>query len=340
MRHLPVTSGDVSALVVSWLRECAISPHTKSRYRRDLGRLAGFLHTKGRGLLETRAEDITALAVVLAGRRTDLDQRSHPLRRSNTIATAATAWSSFFEHCVRHGRLASNPVAEARAATGRTAYPPHPHNEPHQLDERDLRALLVEAHRDDWLGGPLGASLVGLLIATGWRPERITGRWLADVSGQLDTASGRPAISCGDERAPLPEAVHGYLDAWIEHGRPTGHGPELFRDRSGYRPITAVDLMRLVNRCAQRAGLGESVTASQVARAAARLAERGIRPALPPLDELVRTAPAPEQLALPDTPDGYDSTPGRGQVSLFPLPDNVVRLPGRRGRNRRRRRAG
>lgn len=323
--------------MVSWLRESAQSPHTKGRYRRDLGRLAGFLHGKGRGLLDTRAEDITALAVVMSGRRTGLDRRVHPLRRSNTVATTATAWSSFFEHCVRHGRMTTNPVSQARV-NGATAYPPHTHNPPRPLQERDLVALVVEAHRDDWLGGALGASLLGLIIVTGWRPERITGRWLADLLTPADTG-GRPAITCGAEQVPLPEAVHGYLTAWISRGRPTGRGPELFRDRSGYRTITAVDLMRLVNRCALRAGLGETVTASQVARAVQGLTERGIRPELPVLEELERRAPAPEQLALPDSPAGYDDTPHRGQQTLFPLPDNVIRLPHRRRGWARRRAA-
>ncbi|WP_188317117.1 site-specific integrase [Solihabitans fulvus] len=335
VRRLPITtSADVSRLVVSWLRGHP-SQHTRSRYRRDLGRLAGWLLThRGRGLLDARAEDIIAFARTRTGRQHDLDHQAHPLRRHNTIATQATAWSSFYGFCVRDGALEANPVAAARAVDAAAAYPPHPHNPARHLDASALRNLLVEAHRDPWLGGTLGAALVGLLLASTWRPERVTTRHLVDVLDQVDPATGRPTVRAGDEWAPLPEVVHDYLRTWIETERPSGRGPELFRDRSGLRLITAVDLMRLVNRCAARAELGDTITASQVARAARELAHRDIDLALPDLAELRRCAPVPEQLALPDDPRDYDSAEVGGQHALIPLPDNVVPLARRARRTR------
>lgn len=324
-----VTSAGVVALVAAWL--CTHpSEHTRSRYRRGLGRFAGWLHShRGRGLLDARAEDIIAYAQVSTGRQHGFDHRAHPLRRHNTIATQATAWSGFFEFALQAGVVETNPVAQARALDATAAYPPHRHNTVDGLDAASLRALLVEAHRDPWLGGALGAALLGLLLATRWRPERITTRHLVDVLDQVDTASGRPASRVGAEWVPLPSVVHEYVLKWVEE-RPTGRGPELFHERSGIRSITAVDLTRLVNRCGVRIGAGDEVTAAQVARATDSLTQRGIDVELPSLAELRRVAPAPEQLALPDDPHGYAPAELFGQQALIPLPANVVPLAGRR----------
>jgi hypothetical protein len=142
-------------------------------------------------------------------------------------------------------------------------------------------------------------------------------------------------VCCGEDSVFLPEAVHGYLDSWLTE-RPRGHGPRLFLDRAGLRSVTAVDTMRLVTRCAARAGYGHTVTATQVGRAAQRLVQRGVPVDLPTLDELRRIAPAPEQLSLPEHPEDYDQDGGYGQQAMFALPENVVaiRRPRRRGRRR------
>ncbi|MCP3803799.1 hypothetical protein NLX83_31465 [Allokutzneria sp. A3M-2-11 16] len=308
-RTAPImTSAAVSRLVSAWLATIP-SEHTRARYRRDLGRLAGWLlGHRGRGLLATRAEDVIAYAHTLTGHRHDLDHRAHPLRRHNTIATKATAWSSFFTHCVRTGLLEANPVQQARALDPAAAYSPHPRNPAQGADADALRALVTEAHRDPWLGGSLGAALTGLLVVTQWRPERITTRTLADLS--------RRGMHDGEHWLPLPAAVVGYLDAWRAE-RPDVVGPHVFYERSGLRRISAIDLMRLVLRSAQRAGLGDALTATQAARAAAELSARGESVELPSLAELRRSAPAPEQLALPDDPREHDPV----QPALLPLPE-------------------
>ncbi|WP_143261478.1 site-specific integrase [Allokutzneria sp. NRRL B-24872] len=308
-RTTPImTSAAVSRLVTAWLATIP-SEHTRARYRRDLGRLAGWLlGHRGRGLLSTRAEDVIAYSHTLTGNRHDLDLHAHPLRRHNTIATKATAWSSFFTYCVRAGLIEANPVQQARALDPASAYPPHPRSPARSADAEALRALVTEAHRDPWLGGSLGAAMVGLLVVTQWRPERVTTRTLADLS--------RRGVHDGEMWLPLPAPVLDYLAAWRAE-RPDVVGAHVFYERSGLRRISAIDLMRLVLRSAERGGLGEGLTATQVARAAAEITRRGEAVELPPLEELRRTAPAPEQLALPDDPREHDPE----QPALLPLPE-------------------
>ncbi|MFB9907687.1 hypothetical protein [Allokutzneria oryzae] len=315
-----MTSAAVSRLVNAWMATIP-SEHTRRRYRRDLGKLASWLLVhRGRGVLATRAEDVIAYSHTLTGHRHDLDHRVHPLRRHNTIATKATAWSSFFAYCVRQGLLTANPVQEARALDPAAAYPPHPHHPARTVDAAALRTLVTEAHRDPWLGGSLGASLLGLLIVTQWRPERVTTRTLTDLS--------RRGVHDDEQWIPLPAELHHYLGAWLDE-RPDVVGAHVFFERSGLRRISAIELMRLVLRCAERAGLGDAVTATQVARAAAELTRRGVAVVLPPLAELRAVAPAPEQLALPDDPRENDAhQPGYGQQALLPLPEGVIRQTG------------
>lgn len=173
-------------------------------------------------------------------------------------------------------------------------------------------------------------------MAKGWRPARVTIRTVGEVLGRFGRVLDRWVIRAGEDSVPLPAVVRDYLAAWLNE-RPTGQGPRLWTDRTGLRAVTSVDVARLANRCAARAGYGDTITAAQVARAARQLTARGVPVDLPTLDELRRLAPAPEQLALPDDPDGYDDSGVDGQQALIPLPDNVVRIPRvprRRGRRR------
>jgi hypothetical protein len=304
------TSAEVKALTEEWLAGRA-SPHTRRRYRRDLGWFAAWLTAhRGRGLLDARVEDVLAFARARAGSREGLDHRVHPLRRHNTVATAATAWSSFYNHCVERGVLDSNPVAAARGLDAAAAYPPHEHGSARRLDETTLRTLLVHAHRDPWLGGALGTAAIGLLIATRWRPERV-------VTLNLDAALALP-----DLPAPVLEHLHAYAEEERPH---PARGPRLFWDRSGVRALSTIDLMRLVVRCAERAGLGGEVTATRVARAAGELHARGVPLDLPGLAELRRDAAGQQQMALPDEPGGYEPADVSGQQALIPLPPGVPR---------------
>ncbi|MFB9907848.1 tyrosine-type recombinase/integrase [Allokutzneria oryzae] len=313
----PVTTADLVRLVTTWLDTLA-SEHTRHRYRRDLAALATWLYLhRQRHLLDARATDVLDYCHVLTGRRHDLTAHEHPLRRHNTIATTATAWSSFYTHCTAIGLLTDNPVRQARALDPVAAYAPHPRRTPPPLDAAALRALITEAHRDPWLGGPLGASLLGLLIAVHWRAERITSCTLRDLAR-------RGGIRDRTRWIPLPPEVHGYLTAWLTE-RPTIDGHRVFTQPSGLRPITAIDLHRLVARCARRAGLGHSVTTTQLAHIAGALAAGGEPVALPTLEQLRHRAPAPQQLALPDDPRDYaPDWQDYGQQALLPLPGSLT----------------
>lgn len=323
-QHHRTTHAALSALVVDWLARYD-SHHTRSRYRRDLGTFAAFLHPPGRTVLEATDNDVRAWARHLAGSRADLDGNTCPTRATNSIAVKCSALSSFFRHCQTTGAIEHNPVETARAEKA-GSWTNRPAESDHVLDLEQLRTMLCATHRDPYLGGTLGVTLVGLVLACRWRPEQVTALTVAHALDRLTPGSTLPG---------LPSAVDTYLETWLAE-RPVVSLPGLFRDRSGQRRITAVDVLRLVHRTGVRADLGDDLTAPRLAKSADALAQHGTAVRYPTLGELRTDHPAPQQLALPDTPDGYDQTEDAGQAALLPLPDNIVPLP----RRRRTRRAG
>ncbi|MCP3804590.1 hypothetical protein NLX83_35500 [Allokutzneria sp. A3M-2-11 16] len=309
----PVTTADLVRLVSAWLTTLA-SHHTRDRYSRDLHALATWLYLhRQRHLLDARAEDVLDYCRSLTGHRHDLTAEEHPVRRRNTIATTATAWSSFYRHCTSTGLLADNPVRQARALDAVAAYVPHPRRRPPVLDAAALRAVVVQAHRDPWLGGPLGASMLGLLLSLHWRPERI-------ITATLRDLRRRGGIRDRSRFVPLPEPVLGYLAAWLAE-RPETDQRRVFVHPVQPRPLAVIDLARLAARSAHRAGLGPGTTPSQLSHAAGTLVAEGARISLPSWEELREMAPAPRQLALPDDPDGYHPDwQELGQQALIPRP--------------------
>ncbi|GAA4011287.1 hypothetical protein GCM10022247_37060 [Allokutzneria multivorans] len=308
----PVTTAGFVRLVSAWLATLA-SRHTRVRYSRQVGAFALWLllHQR-RHLLGARADDVVDYCRALSARRHDFGDEEFPVRCRNTVATAATALSSFYRYCAGVGLVVDNPVRQARAIDSVASYVPHPRRRPPELGAAALRAVVEQAHRDPWLGGALGASMVSLMLCLHWRPERITAATLRDI---------RRAGGIRDRArfVPLPPPVLGLISAWLAERPDTGHR-QVFVHPVQPRPLAAIELTRLVARATHRAGLGRGITPIQLSRTAGALAAQGLPVALPTVEELRTTAAAPRQLALPEDADGYDPDwQDYGQQALIPL---------------------
>lgn len=323
-----ISDTDLSHLVTGWLARYD-SHHTKMRYRRDLGLFAAFLHPHGKHLLDATPADVNAWTRHLSGRDTDFTGTGHAARTPNTIAVKVSAVSSFYRYCQQRDYLPCNPVERARDEHGAGTWVDRDHSETTPITPDELRAVLCAAHRDPYLGGPLGVALLGLMVALRWRPEAVVHLTVRNAVNRLDPdPEGIPRR--------LPAAVDEYLEEWLAE-RPVTSKPGLFRDNTGQRRITTVDVLRLVHRSAIRAGL-DDLTAARVVHTAELIHTQRRTFTYPTMDELRRDHPAPHQLAIPDTPDAYSQHEDAGQAALIPLPESVETSSRTRRRKRERER--
>lgn len=206
------------------------SPLTVDAYRRDLTRLAGFLHSRGLPLgaeaLEQRA--LEAFAVSLSG------------YSPATINRALNATSSFCSFLVRSGRLERNPVDNIVKPKKQRKLPNIP-----SLD--DCRALL-QAARD----GRERAMLL-LLMSAGLRRAELLNLRVTNVSADL-----RQLTVCGKGEKQrlvfLPDEAATALEEYLRLR--VGVSEWLFTNKAGRR-IGNTTFCRLFRRLMRRACLGD-----------------------------------------------------------------------------------
>jgi integrase/recombinase XerD len=242
------------------------SPHTVAAYRRDLGRLLAGL-PQG-----TRPAEVSLTRMREHLRALDADGLS-----PRSVARHLAACRSLFRFLKGEGRLTHDPtegIAAARQA--RTM--------PRVLRPEQVDALLAAPSG----AGPLDLrdrALLEALYATGARASEAAGLPLAGVLEALSApAEVRPLRVIGKGRKErivlLGARACAALEAWLVAGRPRldrGRGAgRVLLSRAG-RPITRVEVFRIVRRSLVRAGLPRDAASPHTLRHsfATHLIERG-----------------------------------------------------------------
>lgn len=206
--------------------ERGMSRHTVAAYRRDLGRYAAHLAT--RGITDPAAvtpEDITGHAVILG-------ETLAPA----SVARASVAVRSLHRFAVEEGLVEVDPAASV-------APPRQPQRLPKALPLDQIQALLA-APDTTVPEGLRDAALLELLYGTGARISEIVALDVDDVQRLVgvdaDPAAGLRLIGKGDRERLVP--VGGYarsaIDAWLVRGRPAYPNravPALFLNARGGR---------------------------------------------------------------------------------------------------------
>lgn len=218
------------------------SPLTVAAYRRDLERLAGFLHARGRSLATARATDLAAHLEAL--HRAGLGARS--------LARRLAAIRRFYRFARARAALSVDPAALLET-------PRPPRRLPRALSRADA-ARLVTAPGDGTPTALRDRALLELLYGCGLRASELVGLRPTDVDlhGQFLVCRGKG----GRQRlVPVGVPARAALQAWLARGRPglvRGRDPgTLFVNRRG-QPLTRQGLWLIVRRHGRALGLARA----------------------------------------------------------------------------------
>ena len=144
--------------------ERGLSENTLQSYRRDLGKLDGFLMSRGSTLYGAGREDLLAF----------LAREMQAGRSPRSVARYLSAFRQFYRWCVRERLIDEDPTALIESPRlGRSL--------PKALTESEVESLLAAPPEDE----PLGLrdrAMLELMYATGLRVSELTGLALVNLS--------------------------------------------------------------------------------------------------------------------------------------------------------------
>lgn len=238
---------DVWELTAAWLATKR-SEHTRAAYYRDLRAWLAWCQETGRDPLTARVRDAEMWGAWLV-------DAANPDRLADTSAARRmAAVSSWYRYLTKHSAAAGNPFA----AADRPRVDRH-HSATRWLSETDARRLVEAA---DAAHGPArrrNAAMIRLMVEVGIRVSEVVALPVTALGWQ---GSHRIIRVRGKGRKTtdrlLPAATAAALDAYLaerihREERPPTEGP-LFVTSSG-RPLDRVDVTRVVQRLAARAGV-------------------------------------------------------------------------------------
>jgi len=183
-----------------WM-ERGLSENTLSSYRQDLERFAGWLAERGSGLFEL---DGVLIYDYLA-------ERHRQGFSSRSTARFLSCARGFYQHQIREGRLAENPLALVDN-------PKLPRSIPKSLTEADVERLLAAPD----LGAPIGLrdrTMLEVLYACGLRVSELVDLTL----GQLNLRQGVVRVmgkGSKERLVPLGEEACDWLGRYLKEARP------------------------------------------------------------------------------------------------------------------------
>lgn len=238
---------EADSLFLTYLRhECGLSDNTVAAYARDLARFR--LWADSAGIADPRELDIARLGEYLAF-------LSGERLAASSIARHVASLKMFFRFLVLDGHL-------ERSAADLLHRPSLWEQIPHVLSERQVDLLLAAPTRDDRLWRR-DRALLEMLYATGTRASEVAALALTDL------ALAQRYVSClgkGNKQriVPFSPRAQAALQDYLTYERPAlvARQPSqsrLFLTRSG-RPITRVDVWKLVKKYARRVGVADRVS--------------------------------------------------------------------------------
>jgi site-specific recombinase XerD len=225
------------------LRGRNASAGTITEYRRNAGEFLGFLATRG---VDWRTPDRAAVRAYLAG----LADRE---LAASSVAGRLAAVRSLYRHALRHGRIATDPLAGVRA-------PRRPSRLPRVLSIAEAATLVTSPTRGTVRNEALArrdAAMLELLYATGMRISELAGLTLDRVD--LKRKRLRVIGKGTKERqllfgAPAASAMGRYLDVarpiLASRGDP---GSAVFLNASG-RPLSVRGARLVIEHWVEAAG--------------------------------------------------------------------------------------
>ena len=231
--------------------ERGLSDNTIAAYRRDLGRYAAFLRTKG--IHDARKVDEHAVAAFVSGLSSSTHGDGKPYR-ATSVVRALSAVRSFHRFLMREGDTDRDPSAGV-------IRPKLPRSLPRPLPVEDVLRLLAAPPE----GEPAGLrdrAVLETLYGAGLRVSELVGLDVDDVD--LDEGSVRVLGKGGKEReVPLGGYASDTIEAYLRRARP-GFATErsraaLFLNQRGGR-LTRQGVARVLGGAVKRAGLQGRVT--------------------------------------------------------------------------------
>jgi integrase/recombinase XerC len=238
----PDAANALEAFLAS-LRGRNASPGTITEYRRNAGEFLGYLASRG---VDWRTPQRAVVRAYLAG----LADRE---LAASSVAGRLAAVRSLYRHAMRHGRIATDPLAGVRA-------PRRPSRLPRVLSVDEAASLVTAPTRGTVRDEALGrrdAAMLELLYATGMRISELAGLTLERV----DLARKRLRVMGKGRKerqllfgAPAASALGRYL----EGGRPVlaargDPGSAVFLNASG-GPLSARGARLVLERWVRAAG--------------------------------------------------------------------------------------
>lgn len=220
--------------------ERGLSTHTLAAYERDLWRLLAFAQANGRlGPAEITTEDLRAFLFAL---------KDEGLA-ATSVARILSALRTYFRFLTAEGRVALDPTERLRT-------PKRPRRLPRVLTVDEVRALLEAVPVDRPLGWR-DRALLEFAYATGARVAELVGLELADLH-LVDQVALLRGKGSKERFVPLGRAALAALTVYLQDVRPRldrGQARHrVFLSARG-RPLTRMDVWRILRRAAARAGL-------------------------------------------------------------------------------------
>jgi integrase/recombinase XerD len=187
--------------------ERGLSEHTIAAYRRDLGRYARFLRT--RGITDARKVDDRSVAAHVAGVSASTYGDGRPYR-ATSVVRALSSVRAFHRFLLREGEISSDPTASV-------IRPKLPRALPKPLSVDDVARVL--AHPDRSAKGLRDRAVLETLYGAGLRISELVGLDVDDVD--LEEGSVRVLGKGGKERdVPLGRYGRDAISAYLTRVRP------------------------------------------------------------------------------------------------------------------------
>jgi len=296
-------AADALEAFLASLRGRNASPGTITEYRRNAGEFLGFLASRD---VDWRTPDRATVRAYLAG----LADRG---LAASSVAGRLAAVRSLYRHALRHGRIATDPLAGVRA-------PRRPSRLPRVLSVDEAASLVTAptrgAARDEALARRDGAMLE-LLYATGMRISELAGLTLdrvdlkrkrlrvigkgtkerellfggpaasamgryLDVARPILASRGEPASAVFLNASGGPLSVRGarmVIERWVEAaGSPTSTSPHTLRHSFATHLLEGGADLRVVQELLGHANLQTTQVYTHLSDAALRTAYRDAHP--------------------------------------------------------------
>jgi integrase/recombinase XerD len=243
--------GQISRFLDYLSVERGLAGNTLDAYRRDLGRYAAYLATRGvPDATRAKEEHVAGFVAFLS----DTEYSEGRRYRASSVARALAAVRTFHLFLLRDGEASTNPAKGV-------ARPKVPRNLPRPLSLPEVQSIL-EVPRAVDPGGMRDQAILETLYGAGIRVSELVGMDVDDVD--LDEGSVRVRGKGDKERVvPLGRFAAAALGTYLTRARPALAAPRsggaLFLNQRGGR-LTRQGTARILALAARRAGLSRPVT--------------------------------------------------------------------------------